>query len=362
MRAQRSTIYLRNKRDHKVDMLVAELHEAKRFRITDAPTPEPGPGEIRVRVHAVGICGSDLHNYLEGGIGDTRLPYPAVLGHEPVGEVDRAGAGVSGWQKGDRAFLEPAVYCYHCEYCLSGHHNVCANLEFFSAPPKPGFFREYVNLPVHNVVPCPSELDAGVATLFEPLAVVLHSLKFAVPSLGETVVVFGGGPIGLLTVAALRTSGVGRIWCVEPQPRRRELAMRMGADATIDPRAVDPVKQILHDTGNRGVDMAFDCATKDDSVNQCLDVTRPCGRIVVTGIPSELQVKLNYHTWRRKEQFFYTVRRSNHETAAAVKMLVAEPVRFGELVTHSRSIEQIGEAFEMLERAEEGAGKVVLTF
>ena len=100
---------------------------------------------------AVGICGSDLHYFSDGGIGDARCLYPMVLGHEPAGVVRKTGPGVSGWSAGDRAILEPALYCYHCEFCMTGHHNVCANIRFMSMPDEPGFFREFVNLPARNL-------------------------------------------------------------------------------------------------------------------------------------------------------------------------------------------------------------------
>src|SRR6188474_1969419 len=134
-------------------MLVAELAGVRNFRLMEQSVREPGPGEIQVGVKAVGICGSDLHYYFEGGIGDTPCVYPMVLGHEPSGEVLKTGPGVSGWSKGDRAILEPAVYCYHCEFCMAGKHNVCANLRFFSTPADPGFFREVMTLPAVNVIP-----------------------------------------------------------------------------------------------------------------------------------------------------------------------------------------------------------------
>ena len=121
-------------------MLVAELSSHRQFQIKDAPTlPDPGPGEIQVAVTAVGVCGSDLHYFSEGGIGDARCLYPMVLGHEPAGVVVKTGAGVSGWSAGDRAILEPAIYCYHCELCMTGHHNVCANIRFLSMPADPDF-------------------------------------------------------------------------------------------------------------------------------------------------------------------------------------------------------------------------------
>lgn len=341
-------------------MRVAELFEKRSFRILDVAPVAPAPGEVQVRVRSVGICGSDLHYYSDGAIGDVNIRFPVVLGHEPAGEVLSTGPGVTGFSRGDRVLLEPAVYCYHCEFCRSGHHNVCEHIRFFSTPPDPGFFREVMNLPSQNVLPAPPEVDLDTATLFEPLAVALHSLEFAQPRIGETVAVFGAGPIGLLTIASLRTAGVGRIWAVEPIEGRRELAKAMGADAVLDPRAVDPVRQILADTGKRGVDMVLDCATKQRTTQQCVDVVRNCGRVVITGIPSEYETPLNLHVLRRKEAALFHVRRSNHETEAAVHLLKAEPSRFAQLVTHRMPLESVGDAFEMLETGAAGAGKVVI--
>src|SRR5579884_397537 len=184
-------------------MLVAELVGQRQFRFAEQEIADPGPGEVQVRVNAVGICGSDVHSYAEGAIGDTPCVYPMVLGHEPAGTVLKTGAGVTGWSAGDRAALEPALYCYHCEFCLSGRHNICANIRFLSNPGYPGFFREFVNLPAHNLLAIPRELPLELATIVEPLAVAMHSLEFAQVRLGETMAVWGGGPIGLLTIASL---------------------------------------------------------------------------------------------------------------------------------------------------------------
>jgi threonine dehydrogenase-like Zn-dependent dehydrogenase len=185
-------------------------------------------------------------------------------------------------------------------------------------------------------------------------------MKLAQIQLGDTVAVFGGGPIGLLTVAAARTAGAGRLWCMEPREERRELAKLMGADEALDPHAADPVKQILSDTGQRGVDVSIDCATKENTIGQAIDTVRAAGRVVITGIPSEYHTSVNFHMLRRKEAVLYNVRRSNHETDLAVEMLKAAPARFAPLVTHSLPLDRVGDAFEMLESGAGGPGKVVI--
>ena len=343
-------------------MRLAELYQRRCFRLVDAPSiPDPGPGEIQARVTAVGICGSDLHNFSDGGVGDTPCVYPMVIGHEPAGVVSKIGPGVTGWSIGDPAVLEPAHYCYHCEFCLSGHHNVCANIRFLSTVGEPGFFREFVNLPAHNLLPLPANLSAAEGTIVEPLAVIVHSLNLAVIRPGETAAVFGAGPIGLLTIAALKLSGITRLWAVEPVAERRELALSLGADVAIDPAQTDPVAEILADTGRRGVDVSFDCAAKGDTTNQCLYVTRNAGRVVVTGIAVESFVSFDLNPMRRKELRILNVRRSNHDSETALKMMSAQPQRFAPILTHSKPLSEIQSAFEQLEAYQGGAAKIIIT-
>jgi L-iditol 2-dehydrogenase len=341
---------------------VAELTGLRQFRVTEAPVVEPGPGEVQVQVQAVGICGSDMHAYAEGAVGDVRCQYPVVLGHEPAGVVVKTGAGVTGWAPGDRAALEPAHFCYHCELCRRGRHNLCARLRFLSAGGEPGFFRDRVNLPVTNLVRLPEGLSTAEGALIEPLSVVLHSLALAPPALGETAAVFGAGPIGLLTVAALKLAGAGRVWAIDPLPHRRALAGPMGADATLDAGADDPAAALLADTGGRGVDLVFDCAAKGETARQALQAAASGGRVVFTGIPAELHIPLDVHLWRRKELGVHQVRRSLHEGEAARDLLVRESRRFAPLITHHRPVEEIARAFQIVDGYQDGVGKLLVRF
>jgi len=341
-------------------MLVAELIGQRELRLTEQPIDPPGPGEVQVRVGGVGICGSDVHSYAEGAIGDTPCSYPMVLGHEPAGTVVKVGEGVSGWSAGDRAALEPALFCYHCEFCRSGRHNICSNIRFLSNPGIPGFFREFVNLPVVNLFPLPPHVSLELATLVEPLAVAMHSLLIAQVQAGETVAVIGAGPIGLLTIASLKVAGVKRIWAVEPIAHRREMAKQMGADVVLDPAQGDVCEQIKADTGGRGVDCAMDCAAKEHTHNQAFRVARNGGRMALTGIHSAAVVGFEVSDMRRKELTIYNVRRSNHEPEDALKLVSEKAEWFAPLVTHRRPLSDIAAAFRLAENYEDGVGKLVI--
>jgi L-iditol 2-dehydrogenase len=339
-------------------MKAAELIAPLSFRLADMPIEDPGPGEVQVRIEAVGVCGSDLHAYSEGAIGSTPNVYPMVLGHEPAGRIVKIGAGVTGLEADDRGALEPALYCYHCEFCLSGRHNVCANLRFLSSPGDPGFFRELVNLPAANFRPFPSGMSFDQATLAEPLAVAIHSLRLVSIRPGEAVAVIGAGPIGLLTIAALRAAKAGRIWAVEPLQHRRELARSIGADVAVEPR--EAVNEILSGTGQRGVDCAIDCAAGEDTTSQAAQVTRSAGRVALTGIHSTPFVSVDGSAMRRKELTIFNVRRSNHETQEALELLHTHTRWFAPLLTHTRQIEHIDEAFVIASQYRDGVGKMIV--
>ena len=339
-------------------MRAAELTAPHTIRLVDIPIEDPAPGEVQVRVESVGVCGSDLHAYSEGAVGSTPNLYPMILGHEPAGSIVRTGVGVTGLSPGDRGALEPALYCYHCEFCLTGHHNVCANIRFLSTPGIPGFFREFVNLPVSNFLPIPATMSFDEAALAEPLAVAVHSLRLASIRPGETIAVIGAGPIGLLTIAALRAANAGPIWAIEPLPHRRELARKIGAEVTLDP--AEAAEEILKATSQRGVDCAIDCAAGQDTSSQAIQLTRNAGRVLITGIHSTPNVSMDGSTMRRKELTIFNVRRSNHETEEAIALLKTHSKWFAPLLTHTRPLDRIDEAFSIASQYRDGIGKMTV--
>jgi L-iditol 2-dehydrogenase len=341
-------------------MTVAQLVGHRQFQFVDQELPDPGPGEVQARVSAVGICGSDMHAYSEGMVGDFLLPYPVVLGHEPAGVIVKTGPGVTGISPGDRGALEPAIYCYHCEFCMSGRYNLCANLRFMSSGTEPGFFRERVNIPAVNFFPVGAKTSLEEATLIEPLAVVLHAMQVGSFRAGENAVVVGAGPIGLLTIASLRLRGAKKIWAVEPLAHRREFAKHMGADAVLDPAEGDFARVIRRETGGLGAEIAFDCAAKGETVNECIAALKGAGRMVLTGIHSDHRASVNIHAMRRAEISLYSIRRSNNEVHDAQSMVETQSKLFAPLLTHRRPFHEIGAAFDLVERYADGVGKMLV--
>jgi L-iditol 2-dehydrogenase len=206
----------------------------------------------------------------------------------------------------------------------------------------------------------PPQMSLEEATLAEPLAIGLHSMKFASIEIGETVAVFGAGPIGLVTIACARLAGAGRIWAVEPVAHRREMAIEMGAAVALDPNACDVASEIVKDTGGRGVDCAIDCAAKQSTTNDAIRAARNAGRVVLTGIHSASFVPFEVSPMRRKELAIFNVRRSNHESHAAIELLLEHTAWFAPMITHTRGLDQIAEAFRIAEHYADGVGKMVV--
>lgn len=215
--------------------------------VREAELPVPGPGEIRVRTHVVGICGSDLHALADA---HPFISLPCVPGHEVVGVVDAAGPGVAAPAPGTRVILEPNLVCGECAYCQSGRYNICERLRVVGCQTA-GAMADAFIAPAgrFHVVP-PSLSDAG-ATLVEPLSTAVHAVRLAGDLTGRTVAVLGGGSIGLLTVIAARHAGASAIAVSEPRASKRERAMRLGAKFCCDPLAGDPVAAIRTALGGR---------------------------------------------------------------------------------------------------------------
>src|SRR4051812_41709829 len=219
---------------------------------------DPGPGEVLVRLRAVGICGSDMHWYKEGGIGTSLAAYPQVLGHEPAGEIAAVGKGVESVLIGQRVALEPAITCGRCEFCMTGHHNNCTVSVFMGSPQMPGFFREFAVLPARNVFQIPGSMSFAAATVVEPLAVMLHILELTPIHLGDTVAVMGAGPIGLLMASVARIAGAARVFIADRVSHRLRLAREMGFSDAVE---IGKFQQaVMAGTGGRGVDIVFDAA------------------------------------------------------------------------------------------------------
>jgi L-iditol 2-dehydrogenase len=320
---------------------------------------DPGPGEVMVRIHAVGICGSDMHWYLEGGIAEHRAVLPQVLGHEPAGIVEAVGAGVHDLVPGQRVIVEPAITCGHCEFCRSGHHNNCVSSIFMGSPQMPGLFREFATMPAHNAVAIPDEISFRHGTVLEPLSVILHVLELVDIHIGDTVAVIGAGPIGLLTASMARLCGASKVFVADKLPHRLQFALDAGADEAIDIRGGSFETAVMDCTKGRGVDTVFDCAAGPDTLNTACRIARLGGRVVLIGIPNGTRMNFNQWTAMGKELTIQTVKRSNCNAHAAIDLMQTGriPLNF---LTHFLPLEQTPHGFATLGAYADNVGKVII--
>ncbi|MBI3208974.1 MAG: alcohol dehydrogenase catalytic domain-containing protein [Candidatus Solibacter usitatus] len=319
--------------------------------------PDPAPGEVLVKIRSVGICGSDMHWFLEGGIGQSKAIYPQVLGHEPAGEIVAIGKDVHHRKVGDRVSIEPSLTCGHCEYCLRGQHNNCVNCVFLGSPQAPGLFREYAVVPEHNADPVPENLDWTQATLIEPVAVIVHVMELVSISLGDTVAVMGAGPIGMLCASMAKQAGASRVYVCDKLPHRLQLARAMGADVAVN---VNQVAEVIADeTRGRGVDLVLDAAGALETINLGIALTRPGGSFLLIGIPVESDLPIDIHTAMNKEIRILTLKRSNHKGAAAAQLIASGRISPA-LVTHTLPFLDTPKGFDLLANYADNVGKVVI--
>lgn len=341
-------------------MRSAVLEAPGRIKLVEAPVPAPGRGEVLVRLRAVGICGSDVHYYTDGRIGDAVARYPFVLGHEPAGEVAAAGDGVADLRPGDRVALEPALSCGACPICLAGRPNCCPRVRFLGSPPVPGVFEEYHVFAADQCVPIPESMSWETAATLEPLAVAMHAVNLARLRLGDRVAVMGGGPIGLLTAAAARLSGASFVALTEPLPARRDAATRFRVDLALDPGEADLPARLNRAAGE--IDAAFEAAGAQEAVDHATLAVRPGGTAVIIGIPTGDRLALWVHPLRRKELNLVLARRSNGTLPAAIRLVSEGWLHPEEIVTHRFPLDRLGEAMELVHHYADGVIKAMIVF
>jgi len=256
----------------------AVLHAAHDVRIEERPVPEPGPREVLVEVTSVGVCGSDVHYYEEGRIGDFVVEQPMVLGHESAGRVAALGEGVTKHRVGDRVTLEPGVPCGRCRECRSGRYNLCRDVRFFATPPIDGAFANFVAIHEDFAFTLPDDVSDDAGALMEPLSVGIWACRKAGVTAGDRVLVTGAGPIGLLAMQVARAFGATETTITDVQPARLEMAARTGATRTLK---VD--EEPLEDAGLE-VDALIECSGVPAALAGGIRALRPAGTAVLVGM------------------------------------------------------------------------------
>jgi L-iditol 2-dehydrogenase len=344
-------------------MKIARLTGIKRFEITDMPMPHLKPGWVLVGIRSVGVCGSDIHYYSEGNIGDQIVKYPFSVGHECAGVVEEIGKGVKGLRPGMRVAIDPAMPCGNCYLCKMGRENICLNMIFLGCPGQTeGSLSEYLSMPAENCFPIPDSMTFDEAVMTEPLAIAVHAVQLSGIQRGESIAVLGSGPIGLLTMMTALEYGAGKAFSTDIIPERVIFAQKMGATKSFNCRTSSVVNEIKEATSGRGVDIAFECAGEQDALDQAAEILRPGGRLMILGIPKVERVSFVAILVRRHEILIQNVRRQNRNVDEAIRLVSDGRLDAGKLVTHRYPFDKVGDAYDLVSRYADGVIKAMVTF
>ena len=324
------------------------------------PVPVPGPGQVLLRVRAVGICGSDLHYYREGGTGEATITEPLILGHEFAAEVAKLGPGVEDLAVGQMVAVDPADPCHKCEFCIEGNSNLCPQVVFRGTVGVDGAMREYLAYPAELCFPLPDEMTFADGVVLEPLGIGVHAVDLGKQKTAATVAVLGCGPVGLMTMQVARVAGASRIFATEVLDYRLEAAKQAGATDVYNADRVDIVQRILAETGGRGVDVVYEAAGAQETPEQAARICKPGGTVVLIGIPSKDETRFTASTARRKGLTIKAARRMREVYPRAIALAEAGLVDLRSVVTHHFPLDKVGEAMEVLDGYGDGAIKIIL--
>lgn len=326
----------------------AVLYDAPRsYAVTEVPTPDPWPGEVRIRVGQVGVCGTDLHIHH----GDFNAAFPLIPGHELVGTVDAVGEGAGRFPVGEQVTVNPNVFCGRCEYCLSGRLILCNDMKGLGSN-YPGFFAEYVTVS-ELLVFSVDGLPADVAVFSEPAACAMHGLETLQIRPGSSALVFGAGPTGLLLAQLIAGGGATSVTVAAPTQFKLDRAAALGIDRQVRIDRDDPdgtVRRLREDSGGSGYDIVVEATGSTAVGNLCVPLTRNGGTVLVYGVtrPDEVVQFSPFDVFRRE----ITIKGSFAEMTsfgAAIGALRSGRVRTDGIITHRFPLSDYGDALTALQ-------------
>jgi len=345
------------------DNLTVVFYPNREFRLEKYPIPEPGPNDVLIDIHSVGICGTDVHFWHNLKIGDAVVNGPHIMGHETGATIVKVGKEVTQFKTGDRVCLEPALVCYKCKACRIGRFNLCPEVKVQSTPPNQGHFRKYLVHPANLCHKLPDNVSLQEGALIEPLACAIHACERAKVGVGKTVFISGAGAIGLLCLLASKAAGASKICISDIKPSRLQVAKKFGADTTLLVDTKDP--QIL---ANKVIvlmgehpDITMDCSGTESAAQAGILATRVGGVVELVGLPPPM-VKIPILQIVLKEIDFIGCVRFDHCFPTAIEMVACGQINVKPLMTHRFELEEVLKAFEMAHSGADGALKVMMSF
>lgn len=333
----------------------------RQMELLDVPLPQISkPTDVLLKLRWVGVCGSDIHYYETGRIGSQVVQYPYSVGHECSAAVVDFGSAVTGLQKGESVVVEPAISCHQCDQCRAGREHTCRSLKFLGCPGQvAGCLSEYMVMPEACCFPTLDRITLQQAVLCEPFAIGVYAVRSSGLEKGQSAAVFGAGPIGLSCLAAARAQDAGAVYVTEKLEPRMKAASKAGAEWVGNPDQGDVVAEILR-LQPGGVDIAYECAGQQDTLDQAIEVLKPGGKLMIIGIPREDRVTFSPDLIRRKEITMINVRRQNQCTRTAMELIAQNRVDLDFMITHVFGFEQSREAFDLVSEYRDGVIKALI--
>ncbi|MHB8061292.1 MAG: NAD(P)-dependent alcohol dehydrogenase [Ruminiclostridium sp.] len=328
-------------------MKVAVMKGIGQMGFIEREIPKVENNEVLVKLEYVGICGSDLHYYETGGIGDYIVKPPFVLGHEPGGTVVEAGKNVKHLKAGDRVALEPGKTCGKCEFCKTGRYNLCQDVIFFATPPVDGVFQEYVAHEAGLCFKLPENVSTLEGALIEPLAVGFHAANQGGAHMGQNAVVMGAGCIGLVSMLALTAMGVSKVFMVDVMQNRLDKALELGATGVVNAREQDAVKAVMELTDGVGCDLAIETAGTEITTQQTIHMVKKGSNIVLVGYGKSGMMNLPISLALDKELTFKTIFRYRHIYPMAIEAVASGKVNLKGIVTNIFEFDDIQRSMDL---------------
>lgn len=339
---------------------IAKLVEINKIEIFEEDLPKLKDNEILVKVKSVGICGSDMHYFKEGGLGSFKSKLPMPMGHEPSGVVFDSNKSKK-FKNGDRVVIEPGMPCVSSHWSIKGFHNMCDKGTFMGAN-HPGAFADYVIVQDLQLEKIPDSMSFDKAALIEPLGVALHTYNLIKPKLYDSVTIFGSGPIGLCTFSVFEKAGIKEIFMVDELDFRVDFAKKFGASNAYNINEKNYINDIKSKTNNGyGTTFCIDTAGKDSSIDGCVRICSPKGKIALVGIPEQDYIQYNPHIIRTKELQLQNVRRSNQTMHDCLK-LYNEDIKIEKIISHKFDFLDIQKAFELVAKYKDNVIKCMIEF
>jgi len=338
------------------------LSDIRKLSIVEAQKPKIlTDSNVLIKISSVGICGSDIHYFRTGRIGDQKITSNFTPGHEGTGIVVETGVKVSKIRAGDRIAIEPAISCGTCDQCRGGRSHTCRNLKFLGNPAElDGCLQEYIVLPEDCCFKLPEIISLSDGVSIEPFTIALHAVSFNRGK--ENIAVLGSGPIGICILFALKYQYPdSNIFMTDKIDARLSFVHSQGVYWTGNPLKDDVVNKILKEIP-QGIDTVFECCGQQEAITQAIDILKPGGQLIVVGIPEEDYTTFDAHKMRRKEIRIDNVRRQNDKYDEALRIFEKKQIDLSGFISHKFSINNVQEAFELVEKYGDGVIKAVIEF